>query len=51
MYNKIASGNLLYDSGSSDLVLCDNLKEWDEVGCGRQVQEEGDIRIPIADSC
>ena len=31
-------------------MLCDNLEEWDEVGGGREVQEEGDICIPMADS-
>ena len=33
---KTASGNLLYDAGSSNLVLCDNLEGWDGVGGGRQ---------------
>ena len=28
----IASGNLLYDTGSSNSVLCDNLEGWDGVG-------------------
>ena len=27
----IASGNLLYDSEKSNLVLCDNIEEWDGV--------------------
>ena len=40
-----ASGNLLYDAGSSNLVLCDNLEGWDRVGGGREVQEGGDICI------
>ena len=35
----MASGNLLYDGGSSNLVLCDNIKEWD--GVGGQIQKEG----------
>ena len=39
-----ASGNLLYDAGSSNQVLCDNLEGW-------EVQEGGDIYIPMADSC
>ena len=30
--------------------LCDNLEGWDGVGGGREVQEGGDIRIPVADS-
>ena len=29
---QIASGSLLYDEGSSNLVLCDNLDGWDAVG-------------------
>ena len=32
-------------------MLCDNLKGWDGVGGGREVQEGGDICIPMADSC
>ena len=31
MQSSIASGNLLYDAGSSNLVLCDNLEGWDGV--------------------
>ena len=46
-----ASGNVLYDAGSSNLVLCDNLEGWDGEGGGTEVQEEGDIGIPMADSC
>ena len=38
---RIASGNLLSDTGSSNLVLCDNLDGWDGVGAGKEVQEEG----------
>ena len=34
---KIDSGNLLYDAGSSNQVLCDSLEGWDEVGNGREV--------------
>ena len=33
---QIASGNLLYDAGSSNLVLCDSLEEWDGVGGERE---------------
>ena len=36
-----ASGNLLYDAGSSNQVLCDNLEGWDGVGDGREVQKKG----------
>ena len=31
--------------------LCINLEEWDGKGGGREVQKEGDIYIPMADSC
>ena len=31
-------------------MLCDNLQGWDGVGGGREVQEGGDICIPMADS-
>ena len=41
---------LLYEAGSSDPVLCENLEGCGGVGGGRQVQE-GDICIPVADSC
>ena len=30
------------------LGLCDNLETWDWVGGGREVQEGGDICIPMA---
>ena len=36
---QIAGGNLLCDARSSNLVLCDNLEEWDGVEAGRDVQE------------
>ena len=32
-------------------MLCDNLKRWDRVGDGREIQEGGDIHISAADSC
>ena len=32
-------------------MLCDDLEGWDGVGGGRELQDEGDIRIPMADSC
>ena len=47
---QIASGNLLHDTGSSNLVLCDNLERWDGVGVGKKVQGE-DICVPMSDSC
>ena len=31
--------------------LCDHLEEWDGEGYGREVQEGGDMGIPMADSC
>ena len=31
--------------------LCINLEEWDGAGDTREVQEGGDIFIPMADSC
>ena len=37
--------------GSSNLVLSDTREEWDRVGGGREVQEGGDMCIPMADSC
>ena len=30
-------------------MLCDNLEGWDGVGDGREVQEGGDVGIPVAD--
>ena len=48
---QIASGNLLCDAGSSNLVLCDYLKGWDEVGSGREVQEGVNVCMPMTDSC
>ena len=30
--------------------LCDNQQGWDGEGDGREMQEGGDIRIPMADS-
>ena len=32
-------------------MLFDSLEGWDGVGGGREVQEGGDICIPMADSC
>ena len=31
--------------------LCDKLEGWGGVGAGREVQEGGNIGIPMADSC
>ena len=33
------------------LCLCDNLQRWDAVGDRREVQEGGNVCIPMADSC
>ena len=33
------------------LGLCDNLEGWESVGGGKEVQEGGDMCIPMADSC
>ena len=49
--NKTASGNWLCDAGSSTRGLCDNLQGRDGAGDGREVQEGGDICIPMAASC
>ena len=46
-----ASGNLLYEAENSNPVLCDNLEGWDGMGGRREVQEGGDICIPMAGSC
>ena len=32
-------------------MLCDNLEGWDAEGGGREVQQGGDICVPVADSC
>ena len=37
----IASGNLLYNAGNSNPVLCGNREGWDGMGGGREVQEGG----------
>ena len=49
--NEAASENLLHDTGNSNLVLCDNLEGWDGVGGELEVQEGGDICIPMTGSC
>ena len=43
----VASGNLLYEAESSDPVLWDILDRWDGVGGGMEVQEGGDIHVPM----
>ena len=32
-------------------MLCDNLEGWYGVGGGREVQDGGDMYIPMTDSC
>ena len=32
-------------------MLCDNLEGWDGLGGEREIQEGGDICIPMDDSC
>ena len=32
-------------------MLCDNLEGWGGLGGGRGFKEEGDICIPMVDSC
>ena len=49
--NYIVSGNVLYDMGSANPALRDNLEGWDGVGGRREVQEGGDICVPMADPC
>ena len=45
-----ARGNLQYDTGSSNPLLCDNLGvEWG--GSAWEVQEGGDMNIPMANFC
>ena len=45
-----ASGDLLYDAGSSTPVLSDNLEGWGGWGWGGGL-EGGDMCVPMADSC
>ena len=46
-----ASGNLLYNRDSFNLVRHSNLEGWNRAVGGREVPEDGDIRILIAESC
>ena len=46
----VASGNLLDYIRNSNPLLCDNLEEWGGVGGGSEVQEGGDICVPMVDS-
>ena len=51
VYKIDSSGNWLYDARSSNPVFCDNVEGWNGTGGGREVQEGGEICIPMADSC
>ena len=50
----VVNGNVLYDAGSSNLVLCDNIEGWDGVGGEKErgiSLQDRDIHITMADSC
>ena len=46
----MVGGNLLCDAGSSNPVLSDKLEGWNGVGSGKEVQDGGDMCVPVADS-
>ena len=46
---RIASPDLMNETGCSGLVHWDDPERWDGVGGGREVKEGGDIWIPGAD--
>ena len=48
---QVARGNLLCNTGGSNPVLCDNRQGRDVVGDGMEIQEGGDISMPVTDSC
>ena len=48
---QIASGSLMYDTGSAKLVLCDSLEGSGGEGDGRGVHEGGVTCMPMDDSC
>ena len=48
---QIASGNMLYVTGSSNWVLWDCLERRDGVGSEKEVKEGEEIHVPMADSC
>lgn len=41
----------MYDTENPKPVIYDHLEGWDGEGCGSDVQEGGDIGVPVADSC
>ena len=48
---KTASGSSLYDAGSSNPVLGDNLGGGMGLGVGIEVPDGGDTCVPVADAC
>ena len=48
---QIASGNMLYVTGSSSWVLWDCIERRDGVGSEKEVKEGEDICVPMAGSC
>ena len=42
---------MLYDTRSSNPVLCDNLEVQDWMGGGKELQETENICVPMVDSC
>ena len=48
---QIANPVSMYETGCSCLVPWDDPEGCDRVGGGREVQERGNICIPMADSC
>ena len=42
---------ICYMAQETQTGLCINLEGWDGEGGGREVQEGGDVCIPMADSC
>ena len=47
---QIANGNLLYVSGTQTGALC-QAEGWDAEGDGKEIQEGGNMGVPMADSC
>ena len=47
----MTSASPMHEAGHSKLMLWDNPEGWGGEGGGREVQGEGDTRVPMADSC
>ena len=47
----MTSASLMHEAGHSKLVLWDNPEGWGGEGGGREVQNRGDTRMPVANSC